>query len=143
MAIYFTRYGVIYHSPLCKDDWRNIETSDQYLKESGSDLWRPRSGPDVTLQRAALKSFKVAEAKADQEIILTGSIRSCAQQAQLYHMDPQRFASPNTTLHTQGLAIDVNTDHLDRTVRNALTLCGWKQARPDDEPWHFSYHLRA
>jgi hypothetical protein len=137
-----TRYGTIYHSSTCKDH-DNIETSDQYVKESGEVQRRARNGPAITLQRPALKSFKVAEAKADQEIVVTGTIRTCSQQATLYASDPQRFAHPNTTLHTQGLAIDVHTGFLNERVRRALRDCGWNQSRPDDEPWHFSFKLEA
>lgn len=141
---YDTRYGAVFHSTVCKDDFDNMTTSDEFVKPSGTKKRRPRIGAGfVTLQRPALKSFKMAESKLGAEIVLTGSIRSCELQWQLYRSDPNRYAHPNTTLHTQGLAIDVHTDFLDGHVKKNLELCGWKQARPGDEPWHFSFYLKA
>lgn len=138
-----TRYGPIFRSTVCKDNYGNIETSTRYKKASGTIAWRKRSGADVTLQRPALASFKMAEEKAGQEIVLTGSQRTCALQYELYRSDPGRFAHPNEGVHTQALAIDVNTNHLNEKVRACLKLCGWEQSRPDDEPWHFSFKVRA
>lgn len=139
-----TRYGTIFHCSVCKDDFKNIETSGRYRKASGTIPWRKRANA-ITLQRPALASFKQAEAKLGREIVLTGSIRTCALQASLYRSDPNRFASPNVTLHTQGLAIDVTTEDPELTtkVRKQLEECGWNQARPSDEPWHFSFRLTA
>lgn len=141
---YTTRYGVIYRLiDGCKDDYESIETSKFYRKESGLIKWRRRSNP-VTLQRPALKSFKMAEEKLGREIVVTGSMRTCELQAQLYASDPNRYAPPSVGVHCQGLAIDVTTEdpQLQTKVRDALKLCGWKQARPD-EIWHFSFYVKA
>jgi hypothetical protein len=78
-------------------------------------------------------------------ISCTGTWRSCAYQAAKYKEDPQRFASPDGTLHTRGLAIDVSmaqgTIKLAR-IRRILRNLGWKQAR-SDEPWHYSYWIEG
>lgn len=133
MTTYWTRYGRVYHSSVCKDNWPNI-------------VERQRAGYTLKLQSPALKSYLAAEKAIGFKITLTGSWRSCAYQSELYRSDPNRYANPNTTLHTQGLAIDVSMNlsaaQLAK-VHKALNWRGWVQARPDDEPWHYSYRLKA
>lgn len=139
---YETVFGTIFHSSTCKDDYDNIITDSRFTKYTGVTINR---NVEITLQRPALKAFKRAEEELGREIKITGSIRSCAQQASLYRSDPSRYASPNTTLHTQGLAIDVSTNDpdLEGRVRKVLLDVKFRQSRPDDEPWHFSYFLKA
>lgn len=140
-----TEYGTVHRlEGGCKDDWDNITRSEYY--ETPRVLRPKRRRPvAITLQRPALKALKAAEAEIKKEIVVTGSIRTCEQQAALYQSDPNRYAPPSVGLHCQGLAIDVNTGekYLTDTVRAALKRHGWTQARPDDEPWHFSYGWTA
>ena len=138
MEKYRTRYGTVYHSPVCKDDWDNIKTFS----------FEGVTGATYTLQRPAIRSLRAVARDLGgpwkpAPVIVTGTIRSCAQQAALYAMDPSRYANPNATLHTQGLAIDVHTGHLNDKIRKSLLAHGWHQSRPDDEPWHFSFRLTA
>jgi hypothetical protein len=133
---YPTRYGVVNHSSICKDDWDNIQTI--------------RMGPsaEYKLQISAIRSLRAVAKDVGgpwqpKPVRVTGTWRSCAYQWQLYRSDPSRYAHPNTTLHTQGLAIDVHTDFLTQEVKQSLLSHGWKQARPTDEPWHFSFRLKA
>lgn len=126
----WTRYGRAFRSTLCKSDWSNIVEKD-------------REGYVLKLQAPAMRSYRLAERALGKEIRLTGSWRSCAYQAELYSRDPSRYAHPNTTLHTQGLAIDVSTNMDLSRVRPLLLKRGWTQTRPVDEPWHFSFGWTA
>lgn len=135
-----TAHGRIYRlEGGCRDDWANIVTSRWYRKPSGLIRRKRRRNP-ITLQRPAIESWKAAEAQLGREIVVTGSIRTCELQAQLYASDQSRYAPPWVGLHTQGLAADVTTEdpYLTTTTRKALEAHGWSQARPEDEPWHFS-----
>src|SRR5262245_39075243 len=136
MTTHETPYGPIFAGGSCEDDYPNIVLYDQ-----GGD------GLPIKLQRPAMKSFKAAEAAITrkfgrkQYIRLAGSSwRSCEFQRELWESDPKRFAHPDVTLHTRGLAIDVSQDQSwvkRRRIHTALTTRGWKQVRPDDEPWHY------
>lgn len=136
-----TPYGPIFHGGSCKDDYANIVWYDQ-----------GGSRAPVKLQRPAMKSFKEAEQAISrkfgrkQYILLTGSWRSCELQRELWLSNPQRFAHPDVGVHTRGLAIDVSMDQSARKrkrIHTALTTRGWKQVRPDDEPWHYSFTVEA
>lgn len=134
-----TPYGGIYYGGSCYDDYATIETYDQEISD------RP-----VKLQGPAMRAFKAAERRYGKRrktgwraIPLTGSWRSCEYQADLYASDPDRYASPDKTGHTRGLAIDVRNDLgliAKFRIRRALRAEGWKQAR-SDEPWHHSYWI--
>lgn len=146
MTDYKTKYGVVHYGGVCQDHYLNFETYNQ-------------AGPHTvfTLQRPAMKAFKAAEetlAKrkgwSPERIkreghgfpieVLPGTNRSCATQRALYARDPGRYANPNTTGHTRGLAIDVSQNQSDLGVINhALYAEGWRRSRPYDEPWHYSY----
>jgi hypothetical protein len=131
MARYLTRFGIVRRDEGCKSNYWNIVEQD-------------RDGYTLKLQRSAMRSFRRAEKSIGREIRLTGSWRDCAYQAALYAKDPNRYASPNATLHTHGLAIDVSTTLKDQEeIRKALLERKWKQSRPDDEPWHYSFYLKA
>lgn len=146
MATYQTPTGPIFYDNTGNDHWPNIIDTHPRFKK--------RHSP-AKLQLAALRSFRLAEdslghriakqngwdpkkAKA-RAILLTGSWRSFAYQYALYHSDPNRYASPYTSGHVQGIAIDVSTAdvHFD-TIHDILTFLGWTQARPD-EKWHYTY----
>ena len=127
-----TEYGTIHYGGVCKDNYQNIV------------LFHQNGGQTVKLQKPAMDSFKAASVKV-KGIPLTGSWRSCAYQAQLYASDSNRYASPNGTAHTRGLAIDVSTAISflkKRAIHRALTARGWHQARAD-EPWHYSFGVNV
>lgn len=149
---YKTPYGVIHYTPLtCKDDYPNMVTYDQ---GGGNTV--------ITLQRAAMRAFWAAEIRyakrlgwSDKRIeendghgrailVLPGTNRTCATQWRLWRSDPNRYAHPNVTGHTRGIALDVSQaqPNLDM-VNRALFAEGWKRVRPDDEPWHFSYGVEV
>jgi hypothetical protein len=140
MTTTMTPYGPVHHGGACDDSYPNIETYEQQpIKRFDP--------PTVKLQGPAIKALRAAErayAKRTRPwmrkrtIPTTGSWRSCAFQTAQYASDSQRFAHPDTTLHTRGLAIDVDTRYLNETVKKVLRRHGWTQARPVDEPWHFS-----
>lgn len=139
-----TDWGAVYRSSTCKDNYETIVTSEYYRKPSGL-IRRRKRDIAITLQRPALESLRECEAKLGREIKVTGTSRTCALQAALYKKDPQRYAPPNVGLHCQSLAIDVSTldSELKTRVREVLTHHGWTQARPYDEPWHFSFGWTA
>jgi hypothetical protein len=133
----------------CRDNYQNMEVYNQL-----------GSYQIVILQHGAMNSFKAAEkrfyklssawAKAHPKqdrrpiIVLAGSKRDCATQRRLYASDPSRFAPPDVTLHTRGLAIDVDQRQPAlTTVYKVLAGHGWNRSRPTDEPWHWSYHFTA
>lgn len=144
---YKTAYGVIHYGPeQCRDDYPNFVVYDQ----GGSSVV-------LTLQRPAMEAFQAAEVRvakrlgwSDERIkknhghgraisVLAGTNRTCATQARLYASDSNRYAAPNSTGHTRGIAIDVNQaqEHLD-LINTALYAEGWRRARPG-EPWHWSF----
>lgn len=132
MATMETKYGRIFYGGPCEDDYPNME------------LYHQRPDRVVKLQRPAIKSLKAAEERVGRDILLTGTgWRSCSLQAELYASDSNRYADPDVTLHTRGLAIDVSTEILNKKIKAALLDLGWHQVRPDDEPWHFSFRLTA
>lgn len=138
-----TEYGTVHRlEGGCKDDWVNIQTDLYYHKQRGLVRKRKRAVA-ITMQRPALRALSAAEAELGREVVVTGSFRTCAFQAEKYHEDPQRYAPPSVGLHCQGLAIDVSTNVLDDKIRKALLRHGFTQARPVDEPWHFSFGWTA
>jgi hypothetical protein len=134
-----TAYGPVNYGGACKDDYANIRTLTAFRPHGGGHGSRPRHVP-IKLQSPALASFLASEEALGHEIVVTGSWRSCAEQSRLYASDSHRYAPPNVTAHTRGLAIDASMGAPDHaTVRRVLLNHGWHQARPDDEPWHFSF----
>lgn len=138
-----TEYGKVHFGGPCKDDYDNIQLYDQ--KRKG---W-----PPLKLQSPAIASLKACEErwaklttpwKKRRQIRVTGTWRSCALQSQYYASDSDRYAHPDSTLHTRGLAIDIHTGFLPSPILfRILRNHGWNQARPDDEKWHWSYELTA
>lgn len=135
-----TPRGIIYYGGPCKDRYPNFETYDQ---GDGHTIF--------TLQRPAMKAFKAAEERyrnktnAQKDLrVLAGTNRTCAQQTALYRSDSNRYAPPQYTGHTRGLAIDIDQSQGAQNLRyiyTALANEGWKRSRPDDEPWHWSYWI--
>lgn len=144
-----TPYGIIHYGPECKDDYKNFVTYNQ-------------AGPHtiITLQRPAMKSFWAAEIRyakklgwSDKRIeenggrgrailVLPGTNRTCETQLRLWREDPDRYAHPDTTGHTRGLALDLDQRQPNlNIIHRALKEEGWEWVRPDDEPWHCSYFV--
>ena len=132
-----TDYGVIYYGGPCRDDYPSFQTYDM---GGGHTI--------LTLQRPAMRAFMAAEERYRNKTnehkviaVLPGTNRSCATQTRLYRSDPSRYARPEVTGHTRGLAIDVSQaqgrDAL-RMIATALRNEGWTQVR-EDEPWHWSF----
>ncbi|MGH2634560.1 MAG: hypothetical protein ACRDHU_00170 [Actinomycetota bacterium] len=134
-----TPTGVIHYGGPCRDDYDNIEVYDQ----------PPEGGSPIKLQKAALEAFRGAERaygvatdrpSGERRIQLTGSWRSCSYQRELFAKDPARYADPDVTGHTRGIAIDVSTAVPNpELIARCLRENGWTRTRPDDEPWHWSY----
>ena len=129
-------WGEIICGGPCKDDYARIQIYNQIPGQRY-----------IKLQAAAVRSLQAAEAASGYKILITGSgWRSCELQAQLYKSDPNRFAHPDKTAHTRGLAIDVDmTQSLTRrkAIHRALLHRHWHQSRPDDEPWHYSFGIQV
>ena len=148
-----TRYGRVYRLDSgCKDDWDNMVTATIGGPFSiGKETYR--------LQKPAVDSLRwVAKEIGAQgpfklrsrPVQVTGTSRSCELQARLYASDRNRYAPPWVGLHTQGLAIDVDTNwqlSLDSKTeykfKQAMKAAGWTQTRPGDELWHWSYGWTA
>ncbi len=144
-----TPYGTIFYGGPCRDDYSNFVTYDQ---GGGHTV--------LTLQAPAMHAFKRAESRAwaklhrlrarrgehgrDPIPVLPGTNRLCATQTRLYESDPNRYAKPEVTGHTRGLAVDRDrrvSRRRNRIHHQALLAEGWTQVRPTDEPWHYSYGL--
>jgi D-alanyl-D-alanine carboxypeptidase len=100
----------------------------------------------VTLQPLAMVAFKKAEQTAGQRIPVVWSYRSCAQQRVVCQnicgstQCPGRCASPGTSWHQMGAAIDTNQHGLDTpAVVDALRANGWCEPLPSSDPGHFSF----
>lgn len=143
---YRTPFGVIHYKPTaCRDDYPNMVTYDQGAGHTS-----------LTLQRAAMRAFWAAQVRYARSCgwskarlrrnpkgrpiyVLPGTNRTCATQARLYRSDPDRYAHPNVTGHTRGIAIDVSQAQPNLVkVDRALRAEGWTQVR-SDEPWHWSF----
>ena len=148
MTTYKTRYGPVYYDGSGNDHRPNIRDSHPPFSTRHE---------DAKLQRSALRAFRQAEKVLGRRlhpgkpwsrlkaraIPLTGSWRSFALQAALYAIDSHRYASPYTSGHVQGIAIDVNTlsVHFMLIIR-ILDALGWKQSRAD-EPWHWTWGVEV
>ena len=145
-----TPYGYVRYGGPCRDSYPSFRTLDQFPENDGNVV--------LTLQGPAMRAFKAAQVryakrswsakrfKANPDgrpiIILAGTNRSCATQRALYASDPNRYANPNVTGHTRGLAIDrSNAQPYLSIVDQCLAAEGWNRTRPDDEPWHWSFHV--
>jgi hypothetical protein len=75
-------------------------------------------------------------------LVLPGTNRSCETQTRLWRSDSGRYARPEITGHTRGLAADVDQGQTNLTIiRQVLIAEGWEQVRPVDESWHYSYFV--
>src|SRR6266540_7217081 len=92
----------------------------------------------VRLQPSAMKAFKRAERLADRSIPVIESYRSCSRQALACRSIcgngggcPGRCASPGSSYHQLGAAIDVSRETLDDPgIVAALEKAGWCQSVP-------------
>jgi hypothetical protein len=153
-----TPNGLIYYGGPCKDNYKNMVIYDASPRGQGLIL---------KLQRPAMKAFLAAQVRyanrsgwTDKRIkaskirvggkyylegrpiiLLPGTNRTCATQAALYRSDTSRYAPPQYTGHTRGLAIDISQAQGSlKTINSCLRAEGWNYAR-NDEPWHASYHV--
>jgi hypothetical protein len=127
-------WGVIRCGGPCRDDYRRIDVHVQDAQHF------------LKLQRPAIDSIEAAEKALGFSVLCTGSWRSCETATLLYRRDPNRYAPPSKGAHMRGLAIDVNQNLSDvklAKIDKALKNRGWHQARPDDEPWHYSFGLQV
>jgi D-alanyl-D-alanine carboxypeptidase len=106
-----------------------------------------RSVAGVTLQPVAMRAFLKAQRMAHGEISVVQSYRSCDQQAEACRNIcgnangcPGRCASPGTSYHQLGAAIDVTQGTLDTAgLIRVLERAGWCQSEPSSDPGHFSF----
>jgi hypothetical protein len=106
-----------------------------------------RTVAGVTLQPVALTAFRAAERQAGERIPVVWSYRSCAQQREACRNIcgsadgcPGRCASPGTSWHQLGAAIDTTQHAIDTpTIVRALLDNGWCQPLPGSDPGHFSF----
>lgn len=132
--VYETAFGAIRAGGACRDDYDRIIP------------WQNRAGQILRIQKPAARSLEDAERRLGFAVRVTGAHRTCEQQEAYYASDPNRYAPPDKTAHPRGLAIDVDTrlGVLRRArLKRALRARGWHQARPDDEPWHWSYGIEV
>lgn len=145
-----TPYGVITYGGPCRDNQKNLVRYDAEPKGTGLIL---------VLQGPAMRAFKAAQVRYAKRsgwtaarikknpdgrpiIVLPGTNRTCATQAALYASDRNRYAPPQYTGHTRGLAIDISQAQGNlSTIYSCLAQEGWKKSRPTDEPWHMSYFV--
>lgn len=143
-----TKYGTVhvrYPGPKNDPPYDNVK---RYFRRVG----------DVVLQGPALRSFKEAEVAATPRrmrkkgkvlpILITGvGYRSYDLQKQYYESDPPeshfRYADPDTSMHTEALAIDIDMTQSVRRrarIKYHLKKRGWYYG-VDGEPWHASFRI--
>jgi hypothetical protein len=142
---FVTKYGVIHcRYPGPKKKYGNVN------------IYHQTSDRIVQLQAPALKAFKAAEARLNKNvrrrriIKITGTGgRSYDLQMDLWKSDPGRFAHPDTSMHVEYDAVDVDQSQRFRgktvnqtlsLIRNALEAEGWFYA-VSGEPWHASFKV--
>lgn len=112
----------------------------------------------IRLIPQAAAAFIAWQGAFGQSIPCTSGWRSVTDQAAGYDSDPARFASPQTSWHTAGKAVDVDNTWLQALpaatqskLRSTAAATGWRQARwrgeagcgtltNANEPWHFSWN---
>jgi len=138
-----TRYGEIkVSSPGPKIEYDNLN------------IYHQTQDRVVRLQGPALRAFKAAEAalsKNHRRIIkITGiGYRDWYTQYALWRSDDQRYANPDSSMHVEGLAVDVDTGQRFKGKTVAQTQHLIREALEDKgfhfgvggEPWHCSFHV--
>ena len=149
-----TEYGYVYYGGACRDDYPNFRTYDQGGGNTVVTLQKPALLALLEAQVKLARSLDWSKARIQRNqkavdgkkypegrpiLVLPGTNRTCATQAQLYRSDPGRYADPKYTGHCRGIAVDVRQDQDDLAEANkALASAGWKRVRTD-ESWHWSY----
>jgi hypothetical protein len=149
-----TEYGVIYvSSPGPYNKYSNVNT----LKRNKGKAALPgfvytEDAGDIVLQGPALRSFREAERRATprrlrkkgkiKPIRITGvGYRDYDTQRQLWLSDPGRFANPDSSMHVEALAVDIDQGQSAARryrIRKALLLENWHYG-VSGEPWHTSF----
>ncbi len=101
----------------------------------------------VTLQPTAMRAYRKAQRLAHGQISVVQSYRSCDEQAKACRNIcsnangcPGTCASPGSSYHQLGAAIDITQGSLDaQGVIRALERAGWCQSEPSTDPGHFSF----
>jgi LAS superfamily LD-carboxypeptidase LdcB len=94
-----------------------------------------------------MKAFRKAVRLAPGPVLVVQSYRSCRQQAEACRSIcgdptgcPGRCASPGTSYHQLGAAVDLSQGSLDSSgVIHAMEEAGWCQSQPATDPGHFSF----
>lgn len=134
-----TPYGTIkcrYPGPMADPPYDNIQ------------IYRQTNTRYVKLQAPALRAFKAAEERCatrrHPHILITGhGYRSWKDQQALYAQEPGRFANPDTSMHVEADAVDIDMNQSRRrraAIKRALLAEGWHQA-VEGEPWHYSFKI--
>jgi hypothetical protein len=140
-----TKYGTIHcRFPGPKKKYKNV------------DVYHQTADRIVQLQTPALRAFKAAEKRLNEGvkrrriIKITGvGYRSYDLQKQLWLTDKNRYASPDTSMHVEADAVDIDTGQRFRfktvkqtqaLIRKALEAEGWHYA-VSGEPWHASFKV--
>jgi hypothetical protein len=128
--------------------WR-LATRDPLVRPDDVCAEQPplRTWHGVTLQPVAMQAFRKAQRLAGAAIHVVESYRSCGRQAEACRGicgDPDgcpgRCASPGTSYHQLGAAVDITQLSLDTPgVVEALRRAGWCQSEPASDPGHFSF----
>ena len=128
--------------------WR-VATRDPLVRPDDPCTERPplRTWRGVTLQPAAMQAFRKAVRLARGPVLVVQSYRSCGQQAEACRSIcgdptgcPGRCASPGTSYHQLGAAVDLTQGSLDTPgVIHAMEEAGWCQSEPANDPGHFSF----
>lgn len=133
--------------PSLKDRFQNGRIPREHLSpvEGGTHLLESKAA-------RAYRRMKKAAAANGVEIHLTDSYRSYSEQKDLKRRKPQLAATPGTSIHGWGRAIDVgdstsrvNTREAREWIQENGEKYGWvwpEWARPGGrkhEPWHFEY----
>jgi hypothetical protein len=137
-----TKYGTIHcRYPGPKKKYGNVE------------IYHQTDDRIVQLQAPALRAFKAAEKRLSGRrrriIKITGvGFRTYDLQMDLWKSDHNRYAHPDTSMHVEADAVDVDQSQRFRgktvkqtlaMIKNALEAEGWHYSVPG-EVWHASYH---
>lgn len=156
---YRTPYGDIYYGGPCRDNYRNMLAYNQAGPHTVFSYQRPAMRAWLAAQvRYARRSGWTKRRIENTHVMLggkrytegkpifvvAGTNRSCSLQASLYRQDPGRYAKPEYTGHTRGLAADVHQDQDGLgVIYECLAAENWERSRPDDEPWHWTYWVKV
>lgn len=151
-----TPYGYVHYGNGCEDSYPNMVVYDASPRGHGLvlTLQRPamrallaaqvryakRSGwTKVRIERNTVKVGGKVYLEGRPIIILPGTNRTCETQAALYRSDSSRYARPEITGHTRGIAIDrSNAQPNLKVIDECLFAEGWRRVR-SDETWHWSF----